>query len=171
MPVETGVGKMPDSDKPTADGSLVMSFKIHKQKKRGRTVLRDGERPGEKTGEKPDVPIDSAMSGRIPRISRLMALAIHLQNLVDQGVVQDYAEIARLTGLTRARVTQLMNLNLLSPRIQEEILFLPKIYKGKDMITERNIRTLVKIPFWQVQMKNWRNHLKSVQLDTETDMQ
>ncbi len=34
--------------------------------------------------------------GRIPRVSRLMALAIRFEKLVRDGVVADYAELARL---------------------------------------------------------------------------
>ncbi len=47
---------------------------------------------------------------------------ITFERLVRDGVVKDYAEIARLTGLTRARVTQIVNLTLLAPDIQEKIL-------------------------------------------------
>lgn len=47
-----------------------------------------------------------------------MALAIYLQKLLDDGVVCDCADIARLAGVTRARISQLFNLNLLAPRIQ-----------------------------------------------------
>ena len=58
----------------------------------------------------------------IPRITRLMALAIKFQGMVDRGEVRDYADIARLGFLTRARLTQIMNLMLLAPDIQAEIL-------------------------------------------------
>ena len=62
---------------------------------------------------------------RIPRITRLMALAIKLQNMVDCGEVRDYADLARLGYVTRARLTQIMNLLLLAPDIQEHLLSLP----------------------------------------------
>ncbi|HOO51068.1 MAG TPA: hypothetical protein PLK94_07265, partial [Alphaproteobacteria bacterium] len=80
----------------------------------------------------------------------------HLQNLVDKGAIRDYAEIARLTGLTRARVTQIMNLNLLAPRIQEEILFMPRIHSGHDPITERDLRSITQEPLWDKQLKKWQ---------------
>jgi len=143
---------MPDPDKPTAVGDLVVTFKIHKRKKRGRTVLREGGKSEKKTGALPGI-----RSGRIPRISRLMALAIHLQKLVDDGVVRDYAEIARLTGLTRARITQIMNLNLLAPEIQEEILFLPHVMNGRDSITEHDIRPIATTPLWSKQVAQWED--------------
>ena len=54
-----------------------------------------------------------------------MALAIKLQNMVDCGEVRDYADLARLGYVTRARLTQIMNLLLLAPDIQEHLLSLP----------------------------------------------
>ena len=43
--------------------------------------------------------------------------------MVDHGEVGDYADLARLGYVTRARVTQIMNLALLAPDLQEELLF------------------------------------------------
>lgn len=60
---------------------------------------------------------------RIPRVARLMALAIKFQDMVDRREVKDYADLARLGYVTRARLTQIMNLLLLAPDIQEQILF------------------------------------------------
>jgi len=99
---------------------------------------------------------EEEFKGRTPRITKLMALAIHLQDLVDNGVVRDYAEIARLASMTRARVSQIMNLTLLAPSIQEQILFMPKIFKGHDSISERTIREIGLIPCWHLQLKEWQ---------------
>lgn len=78
-------------------------------------------RAGRPTKPKPvaEVPM------RIPRITRLMALAIKFQDMVDRGEVRDYADIARLGYVTRARLTQIMNLLLLAPDIQESLLSMP----------------------------------------------
>jgi hypothetical protein len=126
---------------------MLLKFDVHKTRKRGRKKLAQGAATEPENGG----------PGRVPRISKLMALAIHLQNLVDQGAIRDYAEIARLTGLTRARVTQIMNLNLLAPRIQEEILFLPRIHSGQDPITERDIRSIALEPRWDKQLNAWQS--------------
>ena len=56
---------------------------------------------------------------RIPRITRLMALALKFEDMIARGEVRDYAELARLGFVTRARLTQIMNLMLLAPEIQE----------------------------------------------------
>jgi hypothetical protein len=62
---------------------------------------------------------------RVPHVARLMALAIHLDQLLREGKVKDYAEIARLGHVSRARVTQIMNLLNLAPDVQEHVLFAP----------------------------------------------
>src|ERR1039458_10006407 len=59
---------------------------------------------------------------RIPRTTRLMALAIKFQGMVERDEVRDYAELARLGYVTRARLTQIMNLLLLAPDIQEHLI-------------------------------------------------
>ncbi len=56
--------------------------------------------------------------GNMPRISRLTALAIRFEGLVRRGDLRDYADLARLGCVTRARITQIMNLLHLAPDIQ-----------------------------------------------------
>ncbi len=130
------------TDNQITENGFTMTLVMHKQNKRGRTVLRTSDQPNEEK---------SISVGRVPRISRIMALAIHFQKLLEDGVVQDYADIARLTGVTRARVTQIMNLTLLAPDIQEKLLFLPRIYQGEDKITERAVRKVLTEIIWNNQ--------------------
>jgi hypothetical protein len=94
--------------------------------------------------------------GRVPRVSKLMALAIRFDGLVRSKQVRDFAEIARLGHVTRARVSQIMNLLHLAADIQEEILFLPRVEAGDDPITERHLRPIVKIIEWRDQRRAWR---------------
>jgi hypothetical protein len=93
--------------------------------------------------------------GNIPRLSKLMALAIRFEGLVERGELQDYADLARLGYVTRARITQIMNLLNLAPDIQEELLFLPKTVKGRDPICETDMRPITTVPYWQRQRKMW----------------
>jgi len=51
-----------------------------------------------------------------------MALAIHFDRLIREGVVENYADLARLGGVTRARITQIMDLLNLPAAEQEQIL-------------------------------------------------
>jgi hypothetical protein len=85
-----------------------------------------------------------------------MALAIRLEALIAAGHVPSYAGLARLVGVSRARLTQIANLTLLAPDIQEAILFLPPLVKGRDPITERHLRPLVAEPDWQRQRALWK---------------
>src|SRR5713101_4780401 len=63
---------------------------------------------------------------RIPRIARLMALSIKFQNMIDCGEVSDYADLARLGYVSRARITQIMNLLNLAPQLQDNMMLDPK---------------------------------------------
>ncbi len=95
-------------------------------------------------------------AGRIPRISRLMALAIKMDRLVQEGCVRDYAELARLGHVSRARITQIMNLNFLAPDIQEDLLFLPHVERGRDPIREHAVRPIAAMPDWRKQRRMWK---------------
>jgi len=94
-------------------------------------------------------------SGNLPRISKLMALAIRFDGLVRRGEVRDYADLARLDYVTRARITQIMNLLNLAPDIQEAILFLPRTVKGRDRLREKEVRPIAAVPHWARQRKMW----------------
>ena len=94
--------------------------------------------------------------GRVPRITKLMALAIRFEHLLASGAVRDQTELAELGHVTRARITQILNLLHLAPAIQEEILFLPRVTEGRDPIAERNLRPIVAEPDWQKQWTGWQ---------------
>ena len=83
---------------------------------------------------------------RLPRITRLMALAIKFQDMVDRGEVRDYADIARLGYVSRARLTQIMNLSLLAPSIQERLL--ADELSSWLAVTERDLRSLAGRVCW-----------------------
>ena len=91
-----------------------------------------------------------------PAISRLMALAIRMQGLLEEGHVRDYAELARLGHVTRARVSQIMNLLNLAPDIQEDLLFLPRVEQGRDPIREHAVRPITATSDWGKQRRMWQ---------------
>jgi hypothetical protein len=93
---------------------------------------------------------------RIPRITRLMALAIKFDEMIRRGEVKDYADLARLGYVTRARITQIMNLLNLAPEIQEQLLSLPKVSPGRNPITERHLRQITCVPRWEHQCRLWK---------------
>ena len=114
---------------------------------KGHRVMRTGHHP-----EKPDVG-----PGRVPRVARLMALAIKFEGLLESGAIADQVELAELGHVTRARVTQIMNLTLLAPDIQEDILHLPLVVDGRDPITERHLRPIAGEIRWDRQRVMWRD--------------
>jgi hypothetical protein len=94
--------------------------------------------------------------GRIPRISRLMAVAIRLERLLLSGEVSDVTELARLGHVTQPRMSQILNLALLAPDIQEELLFLPRVETGKATIHEKMLRPVSAEMNWEKQREMWR---------------
>ena len=95
--------------------------------------------------------------GRIPRISRLMALAIHFDGMIRKGAVRDHGDIARLGSVSKSRVSQIMALLDLAPSIQEAILFMPRVPAGRDIVTERSLRGIVAETDWDVQIRIWES--------------
>ena len=125
---------------------LTVRAKMHfRRGLRGRKRIEPGQAPAA-----PEVP-----AGRVQRISRLMALAIRFDRLVREGHIRDYAELARLGHVTRARATQIMNLLNLAPDIQEDILNLPLTLSDRDPISERQMRRIVTELDWRKQRDFW----------------
>lgn len=130
-----------------------VEFKVHfRATRRGKKRAVVGERP-----VAPAVP-----PGNLPRVTRLMALAIRFEQLIRDGEVRDLADVARLGHVTRARVTQIMNLLHLAPDIQEALLNLPRVESGRDPMTERDLRPVVGIIDWQKQRRAWQGLVESV---------
>ena len=110
--------------------------------RRSKKEIREGE-------AKPQKP------GRVPRVTKLMALAIRFDQLLRDGVVKDQSELARLGHVTRARMSQIMGLLNLAPDIQEALLSLPRVTSGKDPVTEKELREVVAEVDWGRQRRRW----------------
>jgi hypothetical protein len=93
--------------------------------------------------------------GRVPRVSRVMALALQFQGLLRSGTVSDTIELARLAKVTQPRITQVMNLLHLAPDIQEELLFPPLVTQGRDPINEKQLRRVCAKISWNRQRAMW----------------
>ena len=99
---------------------------------------------------------DKSAGGRVPRVSRLLALAIKFERLVREGAVRNYRELAEAGQISRARMSQIMHLSDLAPEIQEELLFLPKTVAGPDRFTEKSLRQVARSIDWELQKKQFR---------------
>jgi hypothetical protein len=93
--------------------------------------------------------------GRVPRVARLMASAIRFEEQVRTGVLPSYSAVAELGHVTRARVSQIMNLVNLAPDIQEAILFLPRTERGRDPIHLRLLQPIASTIDWKKQRRLW----------------
>ncbi|WP_395831669.1 hypothetical protein [Archangium violaceum] len=87
-------------------------------------------------------------------VARMLALAHHLQGAIDRGVVPDRATVARRLGLTRARVTQLLDLLLLAPDLQDAVLALEAV-DGAEPLAERTLRAVAHAGTWAEQRAAW----------------
>ena len=121
---------------------ITLRMQVHVDAPSHGIVLREGPKP-------------TRVRGRIPRIARLLALAHHFQELLETGVVRTQMELAELTKLTTARITQIMNLLILAPDIQEEILFMPPVTSGDPPVTEKTLRPVLETLVWSEQRERW----------------
>ena len=97
--------------------------------------------------------------GRVPRVSRLMALALRFDALVRSGQIRKYCELAALGHVTRARISQIANLLHLAPDIQEALLFLPPTLRGRDPIILADLQPIAAACDWRKQRRLWRKLL------------
>ena len=97
----------------------------------------------------------------VPRITRLLALALKFEELIRSGTVSNYAAVAQVAHVSRSRVTQMTGLLNLAPDIQEEILFLPAAGASRLRISEPSLRRLTATLLWNQQREQWKNLRRS----------
>jgi hypothetical protein len=119
--------------------------------------FRRGDRGRRQVIEESDQTRAEPPSGELPRLTKLLALAHRWNRLIEEGAVSDRAEIARTMGLSRARVTQIMDLLYLASEIQERIL--GGQGEGVPEVPEREVRSLTKIPIWKMLCRTWNDML------------
>jgi len=116
-------------------------FRLHQGKQRDTQFLRIGEKPVKepKTYTNP--------------VKEAMALQVQL----DSGGFESRAELAKKMGVSRAKITQMLNLLDLDAEIVEFMLSLSETDERLAVLTERRLRMLVQMPegeqrtnFWEV---------------------
>lgn len=131
---------------------MTLRKKIHLARTtRGRVVVVDRPPPSE-----------TVPPGRVPRVARLMALAIRFDRLLRDGVVDNLSDLARLVHVTQPRVTQILNLTHLAPDIQEQLLMLSPVVAGRDSLNERRLRPIAARIDWNAQRRAWDTVRRSV---------
>jgi hypothetical protein len=106
-------------------------------------------------GQAPTV-VEMPSRGRLPRLTQVLALAIHFDYLIRRDEANSYAELARLGGVTRERMSQIMKLIWLAPDIQQEILYLPPTPGGRYPLSEFAVRKIANELCWIKQREQWR---------------
>lgn len=94
-----------------------------------------------------------------PKIRKNLILAYQLTKLLEEGKVKSAKQAAGWLGLSQVRIDQLMNMLLLSPRIQEEIICSEN--KTLASIPEYKLRCIIYEADWQKQSQLWQNLLKN----------
>jgi hypothetical protein len=114
-------------------------------KRTAKTIVEAGTQPEQPT------------PGRLPRITKMMALAIRLDHFINSCQLTDQTELARADHVSRSRLTQNMDLNLLEPDIQEVILLTGDNSKNQSLLKKCSVRNVARIPSWSVQRRLWKN--------------
>jgi hypothetical protein len=103
-----------------------------------------------------DAVLEAIPEGRTPRVAKLLALALKCEALIAQGGIANQIELGMLGQITRARVTQIMNLTLLAPDIQDEVLHLPRVHAGRDPLVLRDLQPLAALLTWRSLRVSWQ---------------
>jgi len=91
---------------------------------------------------------------RPARVAQMLALAHRFERAIERGRFENRAALARELAVSRARVTQLLDLTLLAPDIQAAVLELVAV-EGREPLTEKDLRSVACIPAWHEQRERW----------------
>ena len=89
-----------------------------------------------------------------------MARAIRCDQLLRSGAVPDATALASLAHVTPPRMTQILNLTLLAPDIQEALPCLSPLVEGKPEISEKGLRPVCAQVDWERQRSVIGGHPK-----------
>jgi len=121
----------------------LLRARFHRVRRMGVTFVEGPQPPAREESRRPS------------HVARMVALAHHLEAAINRGQLRNAATVAFQLGLTRARLTYLLDLRLLAPDIQEELLFLEAV-DGEEPVGERVLRAVVHAGTWEAQRQRWR---------------
>jgi hypothetical protein len=103
--------------------------------------------PAEPTAPSPPRPVSQSAAGSASTspAARNLALAHHLDRLIERGLVADFTAAARMLGVSQPRLTHLMGLLLLAPEIQTAVLF------DEVRFGDKELRVLARTADWREQ--------------------
>lgn len=124
-------------------------------------VVRAQLAPRARRGARTGAPGNRSQPRRRPAyVARLLALGHQLRGLLDSGEVAGVGELARRLRVSQPRVTQIVNLTWLAPRIQAEIAALEAV-DGVEPMGERVLREVLREVGWVGQGRRWADALAS----------
>lgn len=95
---------------------------------------------------------------REPQLRQNLILAHQIQTLLDDGQASNIKQVAGWLNLSSMRVTQFMNMLLLAPAIQEQILFEDDAKIAN--IPEYKINEIIREIVWEKQIATWHKILQ-----------
>jgi len=113
--------------------------------------VRKGSQAAQASSDAPAAPTAlTAARGAPTPAARVLALAYSVERQVRTGAIRNYREAARRLGISHARMSQVMALLWLAPRIQAEVLI------GRAPWSEVRLRAATRHACWQVQREATR---------------
>jgi len=97
------------------------------------------------------LPKKKEIPGKVPTVSRMMALAIYYERLMKEGIIKSVSDIGRLEGVSQQRVSQVISLLYLSPKLQERLLTLPRQYPYSKFISAEKAIQIAKEMNFEIQ--------------------
>ena len=94
-----------------------------------------------------------------PKLRQYLILAYQIKDMLEKDPNMTSRQLAEWLNMTPARMCQIMEILLLCPKIQRDIL----LSKNKRLFAlgEYSIRGIVREPLWEKQIKIWDSLLKN----------
>ena len=129
-------------------------------------LLKDNRRRQYKVGLKElknlPVPPNQINIKNEPQLRQNLILAHQVQGILAEGKAEGLKQVAKWLNLNHQRLNQMMNLLLLAPTIQEEILCSEN--KNISLIPEYKLRNIAFELNWNKQLEMWKNLLIALSL-------
>jgi len=114
--------------------------------------------------------LQGSLKRRKPRQHPLLK-ALELQNLLDTGMVNNQAELAERCGISRARVTQYLNLL----KLPDEIIDFLRVNSHQESVlryfTERRLRELTRLKGNERRRKKFRKMIEEIGLKFDGNLE
>ena len=139
-----------------------------------RCSLKRSPRQRSHTGETAPVPpaiVDALeLRAKLPRITHTVARAVLFEHSIANGEAADFSDLARLTAITRERVSQVMKMMWLAPDIHDDLLRLPPVRRGDFSIMVPEVTTIADEVLWEDQRILWSNLKQKKKLSEPADV-